>query len=305
MTHDPNCVRPVASRRAFLKAGAAAVAGAALARTRLGGSVLLAADAPAAGDPFGGLKMGIQSYTLRDRPYTNMLDAMQKDLKLHYVELFPSHRGFQAAKPAEMLELLKAHDVTALSYGVVSFSKDDAANRKLFETAKAFGMTNLSCDPSPDSFDSLDKLTEEFKITAAIHPHGPDGRGGMHRWAKIDTIQSALKDHSKMIGLCADTGHLIRAGEDPMRALEVFKGRTYSVHLKDFKKLDGDRWEDVPATEGSLDANAVVKFLLDQKYAGGVFIEYEGQRPNDPTHPVTATEKSLRVVRDAVKKAKA
>ena len=35
--------------------------------------------------------MGIQSYTLRDRSFEKMLEAMQNDLKLHFVELFPAH----------------------------------------------------------------------------------------------------------------------------------------------------------------------------------------------------------------------
>ena len=241
--------------------------------------------------------MGLQSYTLRDRSFDKMLEAMQNDLKLHYVELFSAHLA--GISPPQALEKIEAHDVTALSYGVVSFKKDEKANRVQFDLAKSLGLKNLSCDPDPDSFHSLDKLTEEYKITVAIHPHGPG-----HRWAKIDTIEKAIKDHSKMIGLCADTGHLIRAGEDPLKAVETFKDRLYAIHLKDFKKTDSGGWEDVPATEGSLDVNALVKFLLDRKYEGGVFIEYEGQRKDDPQHPVKASEKSLETVRAAVKKAK-
>ena len=31
----------------------------------------------------------------------------------------------------------------------------------------------FSADPDPDSFDSLDKLCDEYKIAIGIHPHGP------------------------------------------------------------------------------------------------------------------------------------
>ena len=145
-----------------------------------------------------------------------------------------------------MLEKLKAHDVKALSYGVIDFTKDHDKNKKQFDLAKSLNLQNLSCNPDPDAFDSLDKLTDEYNITCAIHPHGPGAK-----WVKIDQIHDAIKDHNKKIGLCCDTGHLIRADQDPLRALEVFKDRTYALHLKDFKKLGPDKWEDVPAGDAA------------------------------------------------------
>jgi hypothetical protein len=56
----------------------------------------------------------------------------------------------------------------------------------------------------------------------------------------------------------------------------------------------------VPAGEGRLDVDGIVKFLLDESNAfkGVVFIEYEGKEP------VEAIQKSLQRVKEAVKKAK-
>jgi len=283
------------SRRSFLKLGAAALASAALAGGTLPGLALAAEDGPG-GDEYGGLKMGIQSYTLRDRSFDKMLDTMKDELKLHYLEIYPLHILGMGHKA--VLEKLKAAAVKALSYGVIGFTKDDAANRKHFDLAKELELVNLTCDPDPDAFGSLDKLTEEYGITAAIHDHGP-----LHRWGKIDTIEKAIKDHSKMIGLCCDTGHFIRAGEDPLRAIEVFKDRLYGVHLKDFKQKGKD-WEDVPAGDANLNVDRLVKALLANKYAGGVLIEFEGQKKDDPSYPVKASQTSLERVREAVKKAR-
>lgn len=284
----------VMSRRSFVSLTAATLAGAALLRG--GTSIARAADAAAATDDgFGGLLMGLQSYTLRDRTFAKMLEAMHDDLKLHRVELYGAHLSDTAPPPKlrDAKEKLKAADVTAISYGVVGFSKDAEKNRKVFEFAKTMGMTNISCDPDPDAFDSLDKLTEEYGITVGIHDHGPG-----HRWGKIDTIEKAIKDHSKRIGLTNDTGHFIRAGEDPIRACEVFKDRLPALHLKDFKKK-GNGWEDVPAGDGSLDVDGLVKWLITNNYKGTIFIEYEGGEP------VPNVLKSLDRVRAAVKKAKA
>jgi sugar phosphate isomerase/epimerase len=236
--------------------------------------------------------MGIQSYTLRDRSFEKMLEAMQNDLKLHYVELFPNH--IVGLSPTQVLDKVRAYDVKALSYGVIDFTKDHDKNKKLFDLAKSLNLQNLSCNPDRDAFDSLDKLTDEYNITCAIHPHGPGAK-----WVKIDQIHDAIKDHNKKIGLCCDTGHLIRADQDPLRALEVFKDRTYALHLKDFKKLGDNKWEDVPAGDATLDVDGVVKFLIANKSEAPVFIEYEGG------NPVVSSQKSLTRVKEAVRKVKA
>jgi inosose dehydratase len=238
--------------------------------------------------------MGIKGYTLRDRSFDKMLKAVKDDLKLHYIELGPTH--IFGMPPKTVLEKLKAAEVKALSYGIVGFTKDEAASREPFDLAKELGMVNLTCDPDPDSFDSLDKLTDEYGITAAIHNHGPS-----HRWGKIDTIARAIKDHSRKIGLCCDTGHFIRAGEDPLRAIEVFKDRLHEIYLNDFKK-DGATWAEVPAGDAGLNVEGLVRAILALKFTGGVLIEFQGQKTGDPTYPVTASEASLGRVRDAVKK---
>jgi sugar phosphate isomerase/epimerase len=270
------------SRRQFLKIGAGALSATAL-RPRL----LLGAD----GAPdFGGLKLGIQSYTLRDRTFVRMLQAMRDPLKLHYVELYLAHLFPNSPPPIldEAKKKLAAADVQAISFGVVGFTNDHDSNRKLFEFAKTMGMTNISADPNPDSFDSLDKLVDEYKITVAIHDHGPG-----HRYGKIQQIWDAVKDHNPKIGLCNDTGHFIRAGEDPLEACEKFKDRLFAVHLKDFKPK-GDDWEDCALGDGKLKLRPIVKWLLDHQFHGGAFIEYEGG------DPVRVTQECIKRVQAAV-----
>lgn len=284
-----------ASRRNFLKFGAAAFAGATLGGPNL--AKLLAADAAADASQYGGLVMGIQSYSLRDRSFDKMLEAMKNDLKLHAVEIFPGHLA--GTTPPQAMEKLKAHDVVPMSYGVIPFGKDEKANRKHFDLAKTFGLKSLSCDPddSPETFASLEKLTEEYGIPVGIHPHGPG-----HKWGSKAQLDKAFEGRSNRIGLCADTGHLIRSGEDPVKICEAYKDRLHELHLKDFAKTEKDGktdWKDVPASEGSLDVDALVKLLMGMNFKGGVFIEYEGNEP------VAAIQKSLARVAEAVKKAKA
>ena len=275
-----------ASRRDFLKAGAAAFAVAAV----VPGLTAFAADADPA---YGGLPIGLQSYTLREMSLENALKAMQNDLKIHEVELFGGHFGGRSLK--QVVELLKAHEVKCVSFGVVGFNANHDENRKHFETAKELGCKNVSCDPEddPKCWESVGKLCDEYKMTAAIHPHGPGSR-----WVKIDQIWKAIKDVNPKIGLNDETGWLIAAGEDPVRALEVFKERTYAMHLKDFKKGADGKLEDVPAGQGQLNVDALVKKLLEMKFNGALSIEYEGG------DPVANVQKSLARIKEAVKKAK-
>jgi inosose dehydratase len=282
-----NIIPTAASRRDVLKLAAASVAAATLLRSSP------AAAAPDRSDEYGGLPMGIQSYTLRSMSLDNLLQAMHNDLKLHEVELFPKH--IAGVSPKQVVEKLEAHDVKCVSFGVVPFGKDHDANRKHFELGQALCCKNLSCDPEndPKCWDSLGKLCDEYKMTVAIHPHGPGSR-----WVKIDQIHAAIKDVNPKIGMNDETGWLIAADEDPVRCLDVFKGRTYAMHLKDFKKGANGKLEDVPAGEGLLDVDALVKKLLEHKFDGALSIEYEGE------NPVPAVQKSLERVKHAVKKAK-
>ena len=103
----------------------------------------------------------------------------------------------------------RGRGVKVIGFGVSRFSKDHDANRKLFEFGKAMGVDYISADPDPDTFDSLDKLTEEYGIAVGIHNHGPGPRGEDRQ------IAAAIKDHSPKIGCCIDTGHFLRSKRGP------------------------------------------------------------------------------------------
>jgi sugar phosphate isomerase/epimerase len=163
------------------------------------------------------------------------------------------------------------------------------------------GIQTFSADPNPDSFDSLDKLCDEYKISIAIHPHGPAGGGKLHRWYSAEIILKAVKDHHPLIGTCLDTGHLIRAEQlgvklDPAQQVRAMGARNFGMHLKDH---DNQKKTDVVFGKGALDVPAVLKALKDVKFKGYISIEYEAN-PNDPSPDVKAC---LDVFKDAVKKA--
>jgi sugar phosphate isomerase/epimerase len=279
-------------RRDFLTASAVAIGGAALG-TRTA----------TAQDPFGGFTVGIQSYTFRKFTLEQALKRTQ-ELGLRYAEFYRGHvpTASDAEKLAGIKKLCAEYGVTPIAFGVESFSKDHDANKELFDFAKALGIKSLSADPAPDSFDSLDKLVEEFKIAIAIHPHGPAGGGKLHRWYSAEVILKAVKDHHPLIGTCLDTGHLIRAAQlgeklDPVQQVKHMGARNFGLHLKDH---DNKRRTDVPYGDpaGSLDVSGILKALREVQFKGYISIEYEANADN----PSPDVKRCVSYLQDAVRK---
>ncbi len=268
----------------------------------LAGAALVSRNSFAA-DDFGGFTVGIQSYTFRKFGFEQALKKTQ-ELGLKYAELYRGHvaTDSSAEKIAAAKKLCAEYGITPIAFGVERFTKDHAANKKLFDFGAALGVKHLSADPDPDSFDSLDRLCAEYKISIAIHPHGPAGGGKLHRWADAATILKAVKDHHELIGTCLDTGHLIRSAQlgveldSAKQVLEMGK-RNFGMHLKDH---DNQRKTDVPYGDptGKLDVNAVLKALKEVKFGGYISIEYEAN-PDDPSADV---KKCVTYLKDAIKK---
>ena len=271
------------SRRDFLATGLG-VAGA----LALGGRAALGGLATA--DPYGPFKMGLQSYSLRNFKTEEAL-AKTKELGVHYWESYSAHTNPDPAKASEYKSLAAASGVEVIGFGVSGFSKDHDKNRKLFEFGKALGVGYLSADPTPDAFDSLDKLTEEFGIAIGIHPHGPGSR-----WVKIDQINAAIKNHSDKIGICLDTGHLLRSKEDPVRAVEVFGKRIYGVHLKDVKAAKTF----TILGEGDLNLTTLLQKLAQLNYSYCLALEYEENEKD----PIADIQKCLDATKAAIAKIK-
>jgi len=274
------------TRREALTAGLAAAAALALGRS--------AFAAPASNSPYGPFKMGLQSYSLRGLKANGKPDldkALQatKDLGLTYWESYVAHFPIDAKRALEFKEKAASFGVSVIGYGVLGFKNDHDANRKIFEFAKAMGLGYLSADPSPDSFDSLDKLVEEYGVAIGIHNHGPG-----HRYDTIDKIAAAIKNHHKLVGCCVDTGHFLRSKEDPVRAVEVFGERTYGVHLKDVK----DAKTFTVLGKGDLRTVDLLKALAKIKYSYCLAVEYEENESN----PVGEIAECLAAARAAVEK---
>lgn len=271
------------SRRGFLAAGAATCAAA---------SPLAAfAREAAAAD----LNLGIQLYSLRGYKVDEAMKHA-RDIGFRFVEFYGDMYPVtsDAAAIAGMKKKLADLGLTASAHGVNGFGGDAAANRKIFEFAKAAGIPCISADPSPEAFKSLDELVKEFDIRIAIHNHGPK-----HRYNKVVDVLKAIEGHDERIGACADLGHYIRSGEKPVEVIRLLKGRLYGIHLKDFQDMQ-DVTKGVILGKGHLDVPAVMAALVQTNFPknGALSLEYE----ENPQNPLDDIKQCYAVAKDALAK---
>lgn len=269
------------TRRNFFTTSGAAIAAAGFASTGIAQTF--------AAKPYGKFRMGVQSYSFRHFSFEVAMKRIS-DLGLHHVELFSGHLNHDTITPEGLKEakkLLKDLGLQCDAYGVSGFSRDEAAARKIFEFGKAMGLRSLSADPTKSSFDMLDKLVEEYDIPIAIHNHGPN-----HKWGKPEVILEAIKDHHPLIGVCADTGHFLRADVDPVEAIKILKGRVFGLHVKDFVSES----EEAIAGDGNLDLKGLFAECMAQGFKGACSIEYE----LTPESPTAGIEKGLVNCREAI-----
>lgn len=257
------------NRRQFLAQTGAAMVVAGIAR----------AESPDKPFPF---KMGAQSYSFRNFGFEESIAELKK-LGLDNMEFCnvhfpaaPEHEGF-----AHVKKTVTEQGINVVCFGVESFTDKEEASRVKFDFAKALGVGILTADPAPNSFDSLDKLTEEYGIKIAIHNHGP-----LARYDKAEDTLKAVESHSPLIGACVDTGHVIRSGQKPHEVIETLGKRVHSLHLKDW--IHGG--EEQILGEGDMNLVAVAKALLALDFKGPVNLEFE----LSPDNPVPGMQTGLK-----------
>ena len=172
----------------------------------------------------------------------------------------------------------KGIDPTFVNMGVVKPVLDETETRKIFESAKKRGISVLVAEPETHGkkeelapvMDVVEKLAKEFNIKVAIHNHpGPKS----FYWHP-DTVLEAVKGRSPLLGACADVGHWVRSGLDPVDCLKKLEGRVITLHFKDLNAatLSG---HDVPWGSGVSNPKAMLAELKRQKFKGAICIEYE------------------------------
>jgi sugar phosphate isomerase/epimerase len=242
-----------------------------------------------------GWQMAIHAYTFRKFSIFQCIDKTAA-LGLKYMSLSGgvsldgtnstttvnlSDKDAQAIKDA-----VAAKGIKLVNIGVVKLPPDEAQSRKVYEFAKKMGIDTLVAEPEPAALDLVEKLCKEYNIKVAFHNHPKPSR-----YWNPDTVLEAVKGRSPLMGSCADTGHWLRSGLDPLECLKKLDGRVICLHFKDLvaeapgaqakapakkkKNPESKAMHDVPWGTGVGNVKAQMAELKRQNFKGAFCVEYE------------------------------
>ena len=249
-----------------------------------------------------GWKVGTQAYSFR---MFTLEEALNKadSIGIKYIEGFPGQKigagiegnlsfDMPASRRDSVLQMLKKKGIQMLSYGVIT-PRSEAEWRQLFDFVKGMGLKQFVSEPDPKFIPLVSQLADQYQVNVAFHNHPRPSR----YWSP-DTLIKYTAGFSKRLGSCADVGHFIRSGLDPIASMKKLEGRIFELHMKDLNEkpsaeflafgvnrpapnADGTRPQqpvgphDVPWGTGISNIKAVLEELRRQNFKGPMFAEYE------------------------------
>ena len=249
-----------------------------------------------------GWKLGTQVYSFRMFTFEEALNKADS-IGIKYIEGFPGQKvgaGIEgtmdyhmpASKRDSVLQLLKKKGIAMLSYGVVTPNKEEDW-KQLFEFVKGMGLKQFASEPDPQFMPLVSKLADEYEVNIAIHNHPRPSR----YWSP-DTLIKYTAGLSRRLGSCADIGHWVRSGLDPVQMMKKLEGRIFELHMKDLHEKPSAEYtafqtnrpapgqganrpqpppgpHDVPWGTGISNIKGVLGELKRQGFKGPIFAEYE------------------------------
>ncbi|MEX2591750.1 MAG: sugar phosphate isomerase/epimerase [Anditalea sp.] len=229
-------------------------------------------------------KLGSQAYTFRLFSLEETLEKLNS-IGVKHVELYPGQKiektgeettNFSVSKEKRetIKSLLKKYEIEAVAYGVVSPSDEDWP--QVFEFAKDLGIGIITTEPRPNQFDLVEKLCEQHGIKVALHNHPVPSM----YWHPEVPLR-LLENRSPLMGVCADIGHWVRSGLNPVDCLQKLEGRIISLHMKDLNERGVSSAHDVPWGTGTSNVAGVLHELNRQGFKGVFSAEYEHNWENN------------------------
>jgi len=247
-----------------------------------------------------GWKLGAQAYTFNHFTFFEAVDKT-KESGMSYIEAFPGQTigggiddkmdfHMSAEKRELILIKLKEKGVKLAAFGVVGANSKEEW-KELFEFAKAMKLESITSDPNPEDLKFISGLCDEYGINLAIHNHPEPSR-----YWDPEIVLNAIKGLSSRVGACADVGHWVRSGLDPIESLKKLDGHIISIHFKDINAKDKEA-HDVPWGTGISNVKGMMGELKAQEFKGLFSVEYEYNWDNN----VPDIIKSIKYFREQVK----
>lgn len=245
--------------------------------------------------------IAMQSYTFRKFSFFETIEKT-KDLGIKYLQAYPG-QVLNMDDPNVKLDhkmddeqivlvrnVLEKAGVELIAYGVVNIGRTEESMRHVFNFAKKMGIHIIVTEPEDDDYALLEQLIGEYNLQVAIHNHPEPSK-----YARPEVVLARVKDRDGRIGACADPGHWMRTGLNPVDSLRLLSGQILDVHLKDRSDFGTDGVIDVPFGQGKADIRAILAELTRQDYSGFLTVEYENEE--EAGNPVPAVRKSINYIK--------
>lgn len=222
-----------------------------------------------------------QAWTFHNFTFVESLDKI-KEAGIQYIEMYPGQQigdsipgntNFSMDKETreKLLALIQAKGLKLINYGVVGPKSEEEWN-KMFEFASAMGIKTIVTEADSMQLNYIEPLCEKYGIFIALHNHPAPSRYWNPEYA-----MAQIANRNKYIGICADLGHWVRSGLNPVESLKKCNGKIFDVHAKDLILESGANkgYHDVPWGTGSSNFPGMMRELKNQLYKSTVTVEYE------------------------------
>ena len=250
---------------------------------------------------FGGIQVGVQSYTFRAFGVDKMIEAMTS-IGLSNIELWDGHLKPDKASEADFKAIRKKFDDAGIRVGAycVNFptnSTDEYLDRG-FNGALLLGTKVMTASVKKPIVPRLSQWCQKYKIKLGLHNHwfGYAGFKGdrSQEFETPDDFMNALKGSSDYLSINLDIGHFYAAGYDPVSFIRDHHPRIVSLHIKDRDK-DADHTQR-RFGEGTTPITETMKLLKKIRFKYVANIEYEPETAN----PIEGTRTAFEYMKRAL-----
>ncbi len=164
---------------------------------------------------------------------------------------------------------------------------------KIFEQAKALGVTCVSSSTQLTVAKKLAPFAERHKFRVAFHGHA--NVKDPNEFATPESYEKAF-EMSKYFVANVDVGHMTAANYDPIPFIQKHAARIQFIHIKDRKK---DQGQNQPWGQGDTPIKEVLQLVKKNKYKIPCYQELEYRVPDGSTS-VAESRKCLEFMRKAL-----
>lgn len=262
----------------------------------------------------GGVRLGVQTYSLRELPrpaggdMVEPLIAGMKEIGFTECELWapqiePASPGGRGRSPEEVQKareevrrwrvetpldhfhgIRKKFDAAGIRIWAFNYSPDvrysDEEINRGFEIAKALGAEIITASATLESARKIAPFAEKHRMVVAMHNHSRTD--DPNEFARPESFDAAMKI-SKYFKVNLDIGHFTAANYDAVAFLKEHHASVTNLHIKDRKKNQGDN---VPWGQGDTPIREVLQLLKRERWPIPADIEYEYRGPGTPVEEV-------------------